>query len=268
MSKESPDGPRIVFLDIETAPETAYIWKRFKESVGESQILHHGYLLCIAWEWLNSNKIESCGLYGGKAWKEGRWDDDREVVQAAWNVLDQADIVCGQNIRQFDIATLNARFAYYDMGNPSPFKVVDTLEVMKKHIRLPSRSLETASHYFGIDYKDKQTFSLWRDCLLGKRQAWRDLIRYCGNDVHVLKQLYFKLRPWMDTHPNVALWMTDGTQLRCTNCGSTKLQRRGFVTTMVNRFARFHCTNCGAWMRERHAEKFVRGGIATHAVVS
>jgi len=268
MNQKVLNGPRLVFLDIETAPETAYIWKRFKESVGEAQVLHHGYLLCVAWEWLNENKIQSCGLYGKKAWKAGRQDDDREVVEAAWNVLNEADIVCGQNIRQFDVATLNARFIYYNMPPPKPYKIVDTLEVMRKRVRLPSHSLETASHYFGIDYKDKQTFSLWRDCLKGEKSAWDNLIKYCCNDVHVLKQLYLRLLPWIETHPNVGLWMENNKQLTCPKCGSTKLQRRGFATTLVNKYARFQCTNCGGWTHSRLAEKCYKDHIAIHDVVS
>lgn len=257
---------KILILDIETAPETAYIWKRFKETIGQTQIKEPGYVLCIAWAWMGEEP-QTIGLYGGRSWVRGDRRDDKAVIKKAHELLSEADIVVGHNIRSFDIATLNARFLYYGLPPPAPFKICDTLEVLKKKFRLPSNSLESASHYFGIEAKEKQPFTLWRDCMNGVTEAWDRLLTYCAHDVTVVEQLYVKLIPWMDVHPNMGLY-ADGETKICPKCGCKELIRRGVQRTTVQTYQRFQCKGCGGWSRNRLPISEDRSRIQTHAVVA
>jgi predicted RNA-binding Zn-ribbon protein involved in translation (DUF1610 family) len=264
---------KILVLDIETAPETAYIWKRFKETVGQTQVKEPGYLLCMAWSWLEDNDpskstVESIGLYGSRSWNRGDKTNDWAIVKKAHELLNEADIVVGHNIHSFDIGTLNARFVYYGLPPPSPYKVCDTIEILKKKLHLPSNSLESASHYLGIEVKEKQPFTLWRDCLNGVPQAWTRMIDYCSHDVFVTSQLYVKLIPWADQHPNMGLYESDDSEVTCPKCGSKNLERRGIQRTVVHQYQRFQCKDCGGWARCRTPVKNDRSHVLTHAVVS
>jgi transposase-like protein len=40
-----------------------------------------------------------------------------------------------------------------------------------------------------------------------------------------------------------------GEHLRCPNCGSVDIERRGYAYTTVSRFQRFVCKSCGKWSR-------------------
>lgn len=264
---------KILILDIETAPETAYIWKRYKETVGQTQIKESGYLLCMAWAWMDGNdnresEVQTIGLYGGRAWNRGDRHNDWAVVKKAHELLCEADIVVGHNIRSFDMATLNARFIFYGLPPPTPYKICDTLEILKKKLRLPSNSLESASHYFGIQSKDKQPFTLWRSCLEGDSNAWNKMITYCAHDVTVVRELYMKLIPWADMHPNMGLYAEDNTSPICPKCGSNNLERRGVQRTVVHNYQRYQCKNCGGWSRGRQPIKCERSHVLTHAVVA
>lgn len=254
-------------MDIETAPETAYIWKRFKETVGQTQVKAPGYLLCMAWAW-NDENTQTVSIYKNRSWIRGNRTDDYNVVKKAHDLLCEADIVVGHNIRSFDMATLNARFVYYGMTPPTPYKVCDTIETLKKRFRLPSNSLESASHYFGIKVKDKQPFTLWRDCLEGVEVAWNRMIEYCAHDVTVVRELYKKLVPWTDQHPNMGLYEADGSPIVCTKCGSKNLIRKGVHRTTVNQYQQYQCKECGGWSRGRTPLKTDRTRILTHAIVS
>ncbi len=257
---------KILILDLETAPETAYIWKRFKETVGQTQIKEPGYLLCMSWAWLGE-EVQNIALFGGRSWNRGVRNDDSAIVRKAHELLSSADIVVGHNVRSFDIATLNARFIKYGLPPPVPFKICDTLEILKKRLRLPSNSLESASHYFGIQTKEKQSFTLWRDCMLGNPDAWERLVEYCNHDVEVVEELYVKLIPWADLHPNLGLY-EDGDKVICPKCGSDKLQCRGIQRTTVRQYQRYQCQACGGWSRSRNPLKISNKHILTHAVVS
>lgn len=259
---------KILVLDIETAPETAYIWKRFKETVGQTQIKEPGYLLCMAWQWLGEDEVHTIGLYNNRSWNRGIKNDDKAIIKKAHELLSEADIVVGHNVRSFDIATLNSRFVYYGFPPPTPYKVCDTLEILKKRFHLPSNSLESASHYFGIQIKDKQPFTLWRGCLEGDPDSWEKIMTYCAHDVTVVAQLYVKLIPWIDAHPNMGLLEEDGSQVICPKCGSKNLERRGVQRTTVHVYQRFQCKDCGGWSRCRTPIKMDRSHVLTHAVVS
>lgn len=258
---------KILILDIETAPETAYIWKRFKETVGQTQIKEPGYLLCMSWKWMNGT-VKNIGLFGGRSWNRGNRTDDWAVVKKAHELLCEADIVVGHNVKSFDLATLNARFIAYGLPPPTPYKVCDTLEVLKKKLRLPSNSLESASHYFGIAIKEKQPFTLWRDCMNGIESAWKTLVTYCNHDVDVVEELYIKLIPWVDLHPNMGLYAEDGTKVVCPKCGSVSLHRRGIQRTTVHVYQRYQCNECGGWSRGRMPIKVDKDHVLVHAVVS
>ncbi len=257
---------KILILDIETAPETAYIWKRFKETIGQTQIKESGYLLCMAWSWLDE-PVQSISLYNNRSWKRGRRNDDYNIIKKAHELLNEADIVVGHNIRSFDMATINARFAYYGLTPPAPYKICDTLEVLRKRFRLPSNSLESASNYFNIEVKEKQPFTLWRDCMNGLPEAWERMVTYCEHDVKVTEQLYVKIRPWSDRHPNMGLYDESGNQVTCVHCGSSNLERRGIQRTTTLTYQRYQCRDCGGWSRSRKCIKQRRDNILTHAIV-
>ena len=258
---------KILILDIETAPETAYIWKRFKETVGQTQIKAPGYVLCVAWEWMGE-EVQTIGLYGRRSWNRGDRTNDYAVVKKAHELLCEADIVVGHNIRTFDMATLNARFIAHGLPPPTPYKICDTLEVLKKKLRLPSNSLESASHYFGIETKEKQPFTLWRECMNGNPDAWEKMLTYCAHDVTVVCELYKKLIPWADLHPNMGLYTDNGEKVICPKCGCDNLERRGIQRSVVHQYQRYQCKDCGGWSRSRNPIKVNRSHVVSHAVVS
>ena len=258
---------KILILDIETAPETAYIWKRFKETVGQTQIKEPGYLLCMSWAWLGQ-PAQNIAIYKNRSWGRGVRNDDYNVVKKAHELLSEADIVVGHNIRSFDIGTLNARFVAHGFPPPTPYKVCDTIEIMKKKLHLPSNSLESVSHYFGIPVKEKQSFALWRDCLAGIDTAWKKMTEYCSHDVDVTADLYKKLSPWADLHPNMGLYASEGSNLVCPKCGSDDLIRKGCQSTSVHTYQRYLCKECGGYSRSRIPVKQDRTHITTHAVIS
>ena len=258
---------KILFIDIETAPETAYIWKRFKETVGQTQVKEPGYLLCMAWAWMDED-VQNVQIYNTRAWCRGDKHNDFNIVKKAHELLCEADMVVGHNIKSFDLATLNARFVFYGLPPPTPYKTCDTIEILKKRFRLPSNSLESASHYFGIKAKDKQPFTLWRNCLNGDANAWSIMITYCMHDVTVVRELYKKLMPWADQHPNLGLYDEDGGLVVCPKCGGRDLIKKGIYRTTVHYYQQYQCKDCGGWSRGRIPLKRERNHVLTHAVVA
>lgn len=235
---------KILVLDIETAPETAYIWNRFETTVGQTQIKEGGYLLCAAWCWLNK-PVKCVSIFGDK-----KQNQDKKVVKTIHSIMNEADIIIGHNVQSFDLRTLNARFAYHGLTPPKPYKICDTYRIVKKHFKLPSNSLESVSHYFGIEIKEKQPFTLWRDCMNGCPKAWKRMISYCKHDVGVTEQLYKKLIPWIDSHPNMGMF-SDGSKNICPKCGSDNIIKQGIRVCVSGKYQQYQCNACGGWSRSK-----------------
>lgn len=245
------DQPKVLFLDIETAPKVAYVWEFFKQNVSPSQVVSHGHLLCAAWKWLGDEEVsfERTNLFN--------IEDDRKLVLCLRNLLDECHLVVAHNARKFDLPMINARCLVYGIAPPSPYKVVDTLAVAKKNFRFPSNKLEYLATVLGCGEKllhnNYPGFSLWKECMDGNLFAWSDMRRYNMNDVTVLEALYNKMRGWVDVHPNIPA-TTGDKGLACPKCGSHHIQKRGFTTTLLGSYQRYVCNDCRGWSRSRKKE--------------
>ena len=65
--------------------------------------------------------------------------------------------------------------------------------------------------------------------------------------------MYLKLRPWIKSHPNVAVYMESDTEV-CSNCGSSDIKGKGFYTTNTGRYKTYTCNLCGGISRSRYNE--------------
>ena len=239
---------KILFLDIETSPSLAYVWKFWQENVSPKQVKENSQVLSVAWKWLGEKDVY---------YAEARKGNDKKVIRAIHAALEEADIVVAHNAKKFDIPVINARALVNGFGPPAPYKIVDTLLEARKTFRFGQNSLEFLANYLGCTPKQSHRkfpgFELWKECLLGNAEAWQEMKEYNIQDVLTLEEVYFKLRPWMTRHPNVAIY-NEGSKTVCDKCGSEHIQFRGYYKTNVSKFKRFRCNDCGSWGRLRKNE--------------
>lgn len=238
---------KILILDIETAPNMAYVWGAWKQNVGANQWIKKGYTMSFAAKWLGSGEV---------FYEENRGDNDRKLIKKLLKLLDEADIVVAHNGRKFDIPTILGRAVVHRLPPPSPFHQVDTLEVARREFRFVSNSLAVVAELLGLSGKDKHKnfpgFALWVECIKGNDKAWKEMKSYNIQDVLVLEEVYLRMRPYMRGHPNVSY--EDGCA--CPKCGSFHIQYRGYYTSTAGiTYRRFMCNDCNGWGRERTLNK-------------
>lgn len=242
---------RILILDIETAPVTASVWRLWKENVGVNQIKRDWFILSFAAKWLGSSTV----IYHDQS-KAENIEDDSGLLGKLHDLLDRADIVVAHNGRRFDVKKINARFIKQGFPPPSPYKIVDTLDIAKAKFGFTSNKLEYLARFLDCDHTKQlhakyPGFALWTGVLAGEKAAWAEMRIYNEHDVLSLEDVYLKLRIWDDKHPNVAAFMrTQDETRRCPICGGAELQKRGFYTTTAGKYQRYRC-DCGAWSRDR-----------------
>ena len=246
-------GARVLVLDIETAPASAYHWRRWKENIGKKQVISEGYIITWAAKWLGSEDVMFAKLPDFEDTFANSQADDSALVGQLHALLEEADFVIAHNGRKFDLPTINARLLVNGYNPPHPYKIIDTLDIAKKAFKFPSNSLASLAIYLGVELRKLDTggFDLWTDVIANKPQAWADMMEYNIYDVLVLEQVYMKLRPWYTTHPAMQL-LNSSDILRCTCCGSHNVVPTGkFFYTNVSKFDTYACGDCGKMNRGR-----------------
>lgn len=242
-------GPKVLLIDVETAPIIAWVWDIWDQNVGLNQIRSDWHLLSFSAKWLGESKIIYKDQRNAK-----NIEDDKALLKEVWKLMDEADVIVGQNSKKFDTKKLNARFILNDMKPPSSYKHIDTLVIAKKHFAFTSNKLEYMSDKLCVKYK-KQTkrkyagFELWKECLAGNKDAWREMRHYNEYDVLALEELYTKLIPW-DNSVNFNLYI-DSEVNKCT-CGSEDFSKNGFFYSAAGKYQRYKCVECGSEIRDRN----------------
>jgi len=241
--------PKILIMDIENTPNVAYMWGLYQELTSADMIECPWYLLCWAAKWLGDKKIYSSSLVDfPKEYKKDP-ENDELILRPLWNLLDEADIVVGHNMKAFDVRKVNARFVMNGILPPSPYKIIDTLLAARQYFFFTSNKLNDLSKCLKLGEKvDTGGVELWKQCIAGNKKAWGKMVAYCKNDIVLTEKVYLKLRPFIQNHPRTDIYMNkDG--LICPKCNSNKIKKEGFAYTAVNKYQRFSCNACGGWFR-------------------
>lgn len=241
---------KILLIDIETAPNIAYVWGAWKQNVGQNQWVQKSHIMSYAAKWLDGDTI---------FYEENRTSNDKKIVKSIYDLLDQADMVVAHNGQKFDLPVIIGRGVVHGYTPPSPYYVIDTLLTARRELRLVSNSLANLCEQLNLPrksgHKNYPGFELWLGCLRGDDAAWKEMEDYNIADVVSLEALYLRLRPYMRNHPNVVR-TEEGDQISCPKCGSENIQWRGYYYTRAGLcYKRFVCMDCGGWGRVRFSER-------------
>lgn len=245
--------PKVLTLDIETAPLESYTWGLFDQNVGLEQIKTEWSILSYAAKWLGIKKV----LYGDTSGRgASKVRDDKPLLGSIWKLLDETDFVIAQNGQRFDLKKINARLLMHGFKPYSPVRVIDTMLVAKKHFGFTSNKLAWMSKYLTEEKKSEHKkfpgFELWTECLADNPKAWAEMRKYNIQDVIATEELYLKQRPWIASHPNVGTY-TEAIHA-CPKCGSADVQRRGKARTLLSVYNRYQCNACGGWSRGKEQQ--------------
>lgn len=243
MSISRNRDPKILFFDIETAPNLSYIWGMYEQNA--LSVEQNWHIMSFSAKWSDEKSVISYALPDFKTYRKDRFDD-KKLVEQLWALIDSADIVIAHNGDAFDIKKVNARFIEHGMCPPSPYVTIDTLKVARKFFRFDSNKLNDLGQHLGVGQKVKTGgFDLWKGCLNGDKKSWNLMKKYNKQDVVLLEKVYLKLRPWMTNHPNHNVF--SGKSYTCPKCGSSNVQKRGERVTNTRVYQSYFCNDCRGW---------------------
>jgi hypothetical protein len=229
-----------LLLDIETSPHIAYVWKLFDENIGIDQLIEPTRMICVSWKFYGD-----AGTQFAAEWDGGH----KRMVKQVYKAMDEADAVVHFNGTTFDEGHLNREFLEHGYGPTSRNQTIDLMQTIKRRFRFASNKLAHITDKLEIrEGKIKTDFTLWSRVLDGDPDAQAEMEEYNREDVELLVDLYDRILPWIDRHPNVALYQDDDA-LRCTRCGSDEMWKAGYRFTSAGKFQQYKCKECGSVSR-------------------
>lgn len=247
----------VLNMDLEVAPRMAWVYDFYETNVVEE--IRPQVLLAVSWKWLGEKEAHCLTIYDRPG--INRYDD-KPLVTELWNLLDEANIVCAFNGKRFDLKMSNTFFLRHNMAPPSPYKQVDPLQTLRAKFRLGCNKLDYVGQFMDVGKKTEETYKdCWKKLLEGnekeRKEASKIMSRYCQNDSELLEKVYLKVLPWMDNHPNMALYSEQETI--CPRCGcASEFEVKSYRRTgMQINAIQYKCKRCGAYVT-RKLEKFER----------
>lgn len=230
--------PRILLIDIETAPNLVYSFDLRNAFIGIEQIVEPSRMLCFGAKWYGEPKVEFRSEF-----HHGR----EAMVLKAHSLLTEADVLLHFNGKKFDEPKINVEFYRDGLMPPAPYQRIDLWAAAVKRFSFPSSRLNHILRESDLPGKvETGGFSLWKDCLDGDPKAWARMRKYNIQDVKAMEPLYERMRPWIPNHPSMGSY--NGTSV-CPDCGSDQLEKRGFAYTQVGKYQRYLCS-CGRWSQD------------------
>jgi uncharacterized protein YprB with RNaseH-like and TPR domain len=226
---------KILLYDIETTPNVSYTWGVYEQNVID--IKEQSYILSFAYKWLGDKSVKAYCLNDFKG-------DKKKLILKLHELFNEADIIVAHNGSKFDVKISNREFVKYNLTPPSPYKIVDTLSLAYSKFRFQSNKLNDLGVFLGLGSKvDTGGFSLWLACMNNEGWAWKKMVKYNKQDVTLLEKVYLRLRPYMTTHPSIAIQ----NGYVCPLCGSKDVVSQGWKIMTTYKRKQYQCKSCGKW---------------------
>ena len=240
MKRTKPDG-KILAFDLETSSLDA----------------NRGHIICAAARWVGHRefytwRIDETTGYG----KTPRsFHDDREILKGLIPLLEEADAVLAYYGSGFDVPYVNTRAIIGGMPPPVPFTVIDPWKTARSQLKLARNSMDSVASAVGSKFsKTHLPWEEWQSAHYGDKSAIDKLLKYNVNDVKVLEEVYYGLRPLMRNHPYIGTPVAGVASTRCPSCGSNHTKFHGTRRTRCFEVSRRRCVACGS-AYETHRKK-------------
>lgn len=241
---EKKKGPRILVYDIETSPLLGQLWSLWQEGIGLNQLQADWFIMSFAAKWLGEEEVFYYDQEGVEP-----MEDDTYLLSKLWALLNEADIVIGQNVKRFDTKKVNARFILNGFPKPSHYRQIDTMIIAKQQFAMTSNKLEYLSDKLCPEHKKSKHkqfhgHELWSACLKGDPLAWAEMKSYNIDDIKATEALYEVLSSWDNKLPNFDVYV-DGV------LDMSVWQKGGFFYSNAGKYQMYRNKETGVQRRSR-----------------
>ncbi len=256
--------PKICYLDIEKTFNISGHFNAWGQDLKQTSKFKESHILSYCFAFNDDTEIKGSILTGKelkddflKCLETGNTHTsiDELLTLELWSPFNNSDVIVAYNGRGFDVKEINARFLYYGLPVPSPYKVIDPLLIVKNKFRLPFKSLKYVAEFLGVTQKlDNSGNDMWKRASLGDQEALDEMYKYNEYDVIVLREVYKKVQGWGNSGTNLALYSDHGAKCPCCSSDDVTALTDKFSYTSARKYQAYRCVDCGATLRSNKAE--------------
>lgn len=236
------EKPNRLYFDIETSPMLVFAWGLGKQEIDYKRIYKERQVLCIGYAF-GDDPVQLLTMDYGKYDLHVRDNDaDLAMVQKFSGLVEKADQVIGHNARYFDISVLRSRLIKHKLPDFSPVLIDDTY-LQTKDIGFASHKLDYLTGFLDLPQKQEHPYELWLQVVSHVPGAFKRMQEYCKGDVEINRKLYKRLKPYIKSSLNLAVW--NGNSQLCPHCGSKHMVIRKYKYTPVGKYPQYQCMECG-----------------------
>lgn len=243
-----PKKLKVVIYDLETIPDMTEVMKIFpslSDYPGLTLKATITSILCAGWKELGKKKVHCINAWDFPGWKDSI-NNDKPVVEALYKILCTADVVITHNGKRFDWKFLETRLLKHGLPPLPKLIHIDTCAVSKGKLLSFNNRLNTLAKFLTEEKKmENGGWDLWVRCSNRDRKALATMARYCKQDVRTTEAIFMRLKPLIAQMPNMNIFSRE--KVRCPNCGSLAIQKRGRQVMKTAVLQRLQCMDCGTW---------------------
>lgn len=240
--KNVPPAGKLLAFDLETSRLDA----------------NRGFIICAAARWVGQREFYTWRIDEGDGYgKTPRsYFNDSHIVAGLIPLLEEADAVLAYYGTGFDVPFVNTRAVANKIKPPSPFTVIDPWKTARSKLKLERNSMAAVAELFDTPHQKQHIpWPEWQRAQFGDSKAIDKLLKYNVQDVRVLEEVYYGIRPLIADHPYLGVPVVGKSpKLRCPACGSEKSWSFGHRHTKCYRVFRRRCTKCQTAF-ESHRQK-------------
>ena len=240
--------PKILMLDIETAPSVAYVWGLHDENIPIERLIKPGYIMCWAAKWYKKKGVMF----------DAKWNNDN-FIHDLHSLISAADAVVTYNGNKFDLPKIRGEVLAAGLSPIPPVSSIDLYTTCRK-LGYPSGKLAYVCKHLGLGSKAQHSgFDTWIGAMEGIEYDQHVMERYNKSDVRLLDRLYTVLRPHIKEHPFIG----DAAKglVECPTCSSTKIQKRGTRRTRTMLIEKLQCQDCGSWFSGKSTKVLAKENV-------
>jgi len=188
INKVKTKTAKVLIYDIETSPNIGWFWRAgYKQNIQPNQIVKERAIICVSYKWQGEDEVYNL------TWDKNQCD--KFLIEQFVEVLNEADLIVAHNGDNFDLKWLKTRALFHRIPMLPNYKQFDTLKVAKSKLYLNSNRLDYISKFLGFEGKIQTTPDLWNKVvMLNDRNAMKDMLDYCDEDVRQLENVYNELQ--------------------------------------------------------------------------
>lgn len=242
----------ILYFDIECSPILGHVWGAYESNLLDK--VEDWRLIGFAYAW-NDQKVKAVYPTNWDQWAYDppgpsaiRDQAEKEMTEQCWKLFDKADVIVAHFGDKFDIPKMNAKFATYGLGAPTPSLSIDTKKVASRHFKFSRNNLGELGQDLGLGDKDHiPMMELQWDIMYGRmgKTPWNVMRMYNKRDVELLRDVFNVLRPFA----RLPLGSHGGCP--APNCGSQDFHKRGKRKMKSGiTYQQYQCNTCGTYFRD------------------